>query len=127
MSNRVFIVAAIDDLMFQSKVRAIAQARDVDVPLRLFPAQVHEELKQSGAEEKIVVVDLEASGFDGVQLVHDLKREHPDVRVIGFCHHMETDLIRRAKNARADIVVPRAKFEQLFTQMVGQAREDAGQ
>lgn len=127
MDNNVLIVAAIDDLMFQSKVRAIAQARGVEVPLRLFPAQIHEELMQSEAGEKIVVVDLEASGFDGIQLVHELKREHPDVRVVGFCHHMETDLIRRAKNARVDSVVTRAKFEQLFTQMVEHARGTTGE
>lgn len=125
MNSNILIVAAVDDLMFQSKIRTIAQARDVDVPVRMLPAQVFDELKQQ-AEEKIVVVDLEASAFDGVQFVHDLKREYPDVHVVGFCHHMETDLIRRAKNARADVVVPRLKFEELFTKMVEQARPDAG-
>ncbi len=118
------IVAAIDDLMFQSKVRTIAGARGVDVPVRIRPEMALQELEQSDAQEKILIVDLEAAGFDAVEVVRDLKREHPEIKVVGFCHHTETDLVRRSKNARVDVVIARSGFEQLFAKMADAMRTE---
>lgn len=117
MNSDTYIAAAIDDLMFQSKVRTIAQARGVDVPVRIRPELAVKELLEHPAREKILVVDLEASGFDAVDFVRVLKHEYPDIRVVGFCHHTEADLVRRSKNARVDVVIARSGFEQLFTKM----------
>jgi len=124
VSNDSFVVAAIDDLMFQSKVRTIAEARGVDVPVRIRPEQAVQELEQSDAQEKIFVVDLEASGFDAVEVVRSLKQKHPGIRVVGFCHHTDTDLVRRSKNARVDVVIARSGFEQLFAKMADALRKE---
>jgi CheY-like chemotaxis protein len=105
-----FIVAAVDDLFFQAKIRAAAEhlnaivrfARSVPEVMEL----AHEELPM------LIVVDLHAHKFDPLQLARELKadeaRKH--IPLLGFYSHVEAQLRRRAIEAGYKQVIARSAF-----------------
>jgi DNA-binding NarL/FixJ family response regulator len=88
------VVAYVTDLMDRSKVQAT-------VPEATF---AHDPAAAAGAD--VVVVDLARFG-DAVGLI----REHaPQARIVAFGPHVDDELLARAGEAGADVVMPRSQF-----------------
>jgi DNA-binding NarL/FixJ family response regulator len=106
----VAILAAVDDFLFRSKIRATAKHVNVDVRF----AQTADEILAQARELRptLVIFDLNSQKMDAVATIAALKAdaETSALRAIGFASHVHTDLIASARNAGADDVLPRSAF-----------------
>jgi PleD family two-component response regulator len=104
------IVAAIDDMLFASKIRAAAEHLDVTVRF----ARNSEALLRSVRESKpdLVIVDLHAEQFDPLGVAVALKSDEQlrSIPLLGFFSHVRTDLLHTATEAGYDTVIPRSAF-----------------
>lgn len=104
------ILAAVDDFLFRSKIRATAKHVSAEV---VFAQTSEEILAQARAlKPALVIIDLNSARADPVRTIAALKQD-PDLagtRAIGFASHVHVDLIRAARAAGADEVLPRSAF-----------------
>ena len=102
------ILAAVDDFLFRSKIRATAKHVNADVRF----AQTPEEILSQARELKptLIIVDLNSAKADPVATIAALKADPAltGMRAIGFASHVHIDLINAARNAGADEVLPRS-------------------
>ena len=107
---RVAILAAVDDFLFRSKIRATAKHVDVEIKF----AQTPDEILTQARELKptLVIIDLNSPKADPVATIAALKGDAGTaaVRTIAFASHVHADLIAAARKAGADDVLPRSAF-----------------
>jgi len=106
----VAILAAVDDFLFRSKIRATAKHVNADVQFAQTPDEIlarARELKPS-----LIIIDLNSAKADPVATIAALKKdpELASVRAIGFASHVHVELINAARNAGADQVLARSAF-----------------
>jgi PleD family two-component response regulator len=104
------VIAAVDDMLFVSKIRATAKHLGVDVRF----ARNSDALLASARENKadLIIVDLHAQKVDPIALATALKSD-PELQameLLGFFSHVQTDLMREATKAGYDRVMPRSAF-----------------
>jgi PleD family two-component response regulator len=104
------IIAAVDDMLFQSKIRATAEHLGVDVRFAS-----NAELLVARARENrpnLIIVDLHAQKIDPLALAKSLKSdtELAGIELLGFFSHVETELMHQASAAGYDRVMPRSAF-----------------
>jgi DNA-binding NarL/FixJ family response regulator len=104
----VAILAAVDDLLFRSKIRAVAKHVNAEVAF----AQSGDEILAQAATTRpaLVIVDLNSQKSDPVATIAALKERSPATRVIAFASHVHVDLIDAARRAGADQVLARSQF-----------------
>ena len=104
------VIAAVDDMLFISKIRATAEHLGVDVRF----ARNSDALLASAREIKanLIIVDLHAQKINPIALATALKSdpELQAIELLGFFSHVETDLMREATKAGYDRVMPRSAF-----------------
>lgn len=104
------ILAAVDDLMFASKIRAAAGPLGVQV---FFARSPDDLLAQARAERpSLVIFDLNSKRFAPLDTLASLRRDPSlaDIRTIGFVSHVQTDLIKAAREAGITEVLARSAF-----------------
>jgi DNA-binding NarL/FixJ family response regulator len=104
------VLAAVDDLLFSSKIRATAKQAGVDVTFARSPQEV---IDQARAQKpSLIVFDLNSGKTDPVATIAALKGDAAlsGLRILGFASHVHADLIASARNAGADQVLPRSAF-----------------
>jgi len=104
------ILAAVDDMFFAAKIRATAEAMDVNIKFhRQLDGLVNAAAEQSPA---LIVVDLHNEKIDPMELARTLKASHHanTIPLLGFFSHVQTDLQRAAVAAGYDQVIPRSVF-----------------
>jgi DNA-binding NarL/FixJ family response regulator len=101
------VVALVDDLFFQAKM--METARQVGVELRACATADALMAEISGAEPRLVVVDLNARAnpIEAVRRVLSLGREIP---LVAYLSHVQTELAESARAAGCREVMPRSKF-----------------
>jgi CheY-like chemotaxis protein len=100
------IVAYMDDLFFQMKLAETAKHLALEVKV----ASTAESLLQLlDPPPELVIVDLNARS-QPLAAVQQLRNLQPNLRVIGFLSHVQTDLAQQAQAAGFDEVMPRSKF-----------------
>jgi CheY-like chemotaxis protein len=99
------VLAVFDDLLLGSNVLGMLRAAGHEADL-VGGAGVHPD------EAAVLVVDLAASTFDGVQIVEDLRSsgELGSTRTLGVYSHVDVDTRRRAEAAGFDLIVPRSRM-----------------
>ena len=104
------IIAAVDDMVFASKIRATAEALDVNI-------RFHRRLEGlvTAAQEHspdLILVDLHNEKINPLELARQLKSNEglQTIPLLGFFSHVETDLRTAALEAGFDHVVPRSAF-----------------
>ncbi len=58
-------------------------------------------------EVKVALVNLESPG--GEEFLKEIKENHPEIKVVAYCGHKNTQMQKRAKDLGADMVVPNSK------------------
>ena len=99
------VIAVFDDLLLGSNVLGMLKAAGHDATL-------------SGGTDvqvddaAVLIVDLGAAGFDGVELVSRLRAagELAGTKTLGVYSHVDADTRRRADEAGFDLVVPRSRM-----------------
>jgi DNA-binding NarL/FixJ family response regulator len=104
------ILAAVDDLLFRSKIRAVAKHVNAEVAF----AQTGEEIlaQARAVKPSLVIFDLNSQKSDPIATIAALKDDQAcaGVRAIAFASHVHVDLIDAARRAGADQVMPRSQF-----------------
>lgn len=103
MSGIKRVIAAIDDLFFMVKVKDAATAAGLGIE---FAKSKDDALARAGAGTCVVVIDLNAGKFAGVDLVCELKLR--GVPVLAFLSHVNVELRAKAEEAGADWVLARS-------------------
>jgi len=99
------IAIVVSDLMFQSRIRAAAEALGLEVRI----ADTAEAAASAVAgHPDIVVIDLHAAGIDATATIRAAKAA--GARVLAFGRHTEPQTLRAARDAGADSVVARSQL-----------------
>ena len=100
------VVAYMDDLFFQMKLAETAKHLGLEVKV----ATTAESLLQLlDPLPQLVIMDLNARS-QPLAAMQQLRSALPQLRVIGFLSHVQTDLAEQAKAAGFDEIMPRSKF-----------------
>jgi len=104
------ILAAVDDLLFSSKIRTTARLAGVELTFARTPDEI---LQQARAlRPALVIFDLNSAKASPIQTVAALKRDTDlaSIRTLGFVSHVDTGLIDAARGAGIDEVMARSAF-----------------
>jgi len=105
-----------DDLIFTSRIVGTARG----LGLTLAAARSAEGLVKLARRSppRCAIVDLDNPGLDVSALLHALREIAPEVRVVAYGPHVNAELLRDARAAGCDPVLPRSKFvEQLEVEL----------
>ena len=106
----VAILAAVDDFLFRSKIRATAKHVDADIRFAQTPEEILAQARE--IHPTLVIIDLNSPKADPIATIAALKADPAlaGVRTIGFASHVHVELIDAARKAGADQVLPRSQF-----------------
>lgn len=108
MTQRV--IAAIEDLLFRSKVSETAGQLGVEATFPRSSKKLLEQATESPPD--LLVLDLNSARFEPLELLRRLKSEEATrkVPVVGFLSHVQKDLALAARESGCDRVMARSAF-----------------
>ncbi|HEX8709637.1 MAG TPA: hypothetical protein VF723_15460 [Pyrinomonadaceae bacterium] len=121
-----YVIAAVDDIFFASKIRATAAHLGLDVRFaRSADAVVELARKQRPA---LVIADLHSRTCDPLGLAERLKAdaELRALPLVGFFSHVQTALRLQAQAAGFDRVIPRSVFTKHLSEILAGGTDGAG-
>jgi len=99
------VLAVVPDLYFATRIAATAKAAGVALEL-LSPQRALARLATPG----VTLVMLELGNRESLTLIAEMKGAAPAVPIVGFGAHVEAALLRDAREAGADAVLPRSQL-----------------
>ncbi len=116
MARRV--LAAVEDLLFRSKISETAQAVGVEAAFPRNPRKLLEELRASPPD--LLVLDLNSSRFEPMDLLRIVSSDDAlrEVSTVGFLSHVQGDLALAAREAGCDRVMARSAFVENLPRIV---------
>jgi DNA-binding NarL/FixJ family response regulator len=111
------VVAYIDDLFFQMKLAETAKHLGLEAKVA---GNAESLLQLLDPLPALVIVDLNARSSP-LEAVERLRAVQPNLRVVGFLSHVETELAAKARSAGFDEVMPRSKFSMYLPQILAAA------
>src|SRR4051812_9182367 len=104
------VLAAVDDLLFSSKIRATAKQAGVEVKFARSPEEIMSQVRE--LRPTLVIFDLNSGKTNPIEVIAQLRQdpETAGVRTLAFASHVHVDLIDAARQAGADTVMPRSAF-----------------
>jgi len=109
-------IAIVSDLIFSSRITGTASQIGTTCKVVRDLASLQDALEAD--EVDTVLMDLSCDGLATEQAIRAIKSKHPNVRVVAFCSHVQTELMALANNAGADLVLPRSAFVQQLPQLL---------
>lgn len=115
------IVAVVDDLLFSSKIRSVAEHAACPIVFVRTADAVLTEVRAK--RPRLVLIDLDRASLDPIGAVRALKLEPElqDTRVVGFVSHVHADRIAAAREAGIDVVLARSAFVGALPKLVADA------
>ena len=116
MTRRV--LAAVEDLLFRSKISETATALGVEAAFPRNPRRLMEALRASPPD--LLVLDLNSARFEPLELLRTVKSDGAlrDVRTVGFLSHVQGDLALAARESGCDRVMARSAFVENLTRVL---------
>lgn len=104
------MVAAVEDLLFRSKIGETADALGVEASFPRSPKKLEDAINSSPPD--LLILDLNSSRFEPLNLLRTLKGDGrtKDLKTVGFLSHVQKDLAVAAKEAGCDRVMARSAF-----------------
>jgi len=99
------ITVAVSELIFQSRIRAAAEALGLSIAVADAPASLDAAI---AARPAALIVDLQDRSIDPVAAITAGKAA--GLRVLAFGRHTDAASLRAARTAGADTVVPRSQL-----------------
>ena len=108
MTRRV--IAAVEDLLFKSKILETAKELDVDAKFPRKPRKLLDAVEESPPD--LLILDLNSSHFEPLELLRTVKSDETlrEVPTVGFLSHVQKDLAVAAKEAGCDRIMARSAF-----------------
>jgi len=118
------ILAAVDDLLFTSKIRAAATQRGVDVVFARSPEDVIDQAR--ALRPALAIFDLNSQRLQPLSTIAGLKADVSlaRIRTMGFVSHVQVALIEAARSAGVDEVMARSAFAAKLGDLLANARDD---
>ena len=112
------ILAAVEDLLFRSKISETASSLGIEAAFPRNPKRLLEALRESPPD--LLVLDLNSARFEPLKLLMSVKSESAtrDVSTVGFLSHIQKDLAVAAREAGCDRVVARSAFTKDLPQIL---------
>ena len=112
------VLVLVDDLMFLSRIREAAKARDVPVRAVRTVADV---LDGCRAGARTVIADLDTPRLPALEAIGAVAADPAlsEVRLVGFYSHVETETARAARAAGCREVMPRSAFVRQLPDILG--------
>ena len=123
MARRV--LAAVEDLLFKSKILETAKELDVEARFPRSPKKLLAALRESPSD--LLILDLNSDRFEPLELLKEVKSGEAtsEVPVVGFLSHVQKDLAVAAREAGCDRIVARSAFTRNLPQIIsGDAPDD---
>ncbi len=116
MARRV--VAAVEDLLFRSKISETADTLGVEAAFPRSPKRFVDEARTSLPD--LLVLDLNSARFEPLSLLYTVKsdRDLDHVPTVGFLSHVQKDLAVAARKSGCDRVVARSAFTRDLPQIL---------
>lgn len=113
------ILALVDDLLFGSRIRAVAERAGRSVVFAGLDAVVRD---VRAARPDLIIIDLDRSPSDPMAAIREIK-SHGDaavsgVKIVGYVSHVRGDLIESARAAGIDLVLARSAFVTKLPELV---------
>lgn len=104
------ILAAVEDLLFKSKISETASQLGIEAAFPRNPRKLLGALRESPPD--LLVIDLNSARFEPLALLRSVRSDEAtrDVSTVGFLSHVQKDLAVAAREAGCDRVVARSAF-----------------
>lgn len=113
------VLAAVDDMFFASKIRAVAEHLGLKVR---FVRSADEAVEAARADKPtLIIADLHAQKCDPFNLARQLKMDETlrAVPLLGFFSHVQTELKQKAEQAGYDRIMARSAFSKNLAEILG--------
>ena len=116
MAHRV--LAAVEDLLFRSKISETAGALDVESGFPRSPEKLLAALRESPPD--LLIIDLNSARFEPLELLRIVKSDGTlqNVSTVGFLSHVQGDLALAARKSGCDRVMARSAFVENLPQIL---------
>ena len=116
MTRRV--LAAVEDLLFRSKISEGAGALGVEAGFPRSPKKLLATLRESPPD--LLIIDLNSARFEPLELLRIVKSDGAlqDVSTVGFLSHVQGDLALAARASGCDRVMARSAFVENLPQIL---------
>ncbi|MGA9772012.1 MAG: response regulator [Blastocatellia bacterium] len=112
------VIVVVDDMFFAAKIASAAGFAHRQIER----VKSREQLEQQVADSlpPLVIIDLNSNRIDPLETIEFFKSrtELNRIPVVGFVSHVQTELIRLARAAGCDYVLPRSAFSQLLPEII---------
>ena len=126
MARRV--LAAVEDLLFRSKISETADTLGIEARFPRNRRKVVEAIRESPPD--LLVLDLNSARFEPLDLLRTIKSDEVgrQTPTVGFLSHVQRDLAIAAKEAGCDRVMARSAFTRDLPKVLaeGEAIGEAG-
>lgn len=121
MSN---VLAAVEDLLFKSKISGTADSLGVAVRFPRSPRKLLESLHDD--PPSLLILDLNSDRFEPLQLLQAVNSDETltSIRTLGFLSHVQKDLAVAAREAGCDRIMARSAFTKNLPEIL--TGEDTG-
>jgi CheY-like chemotaxis protein len=104
------VLAAVEDLLFRSKISETADALGVEAAFPRSPKKLIEALRASPPD--LLILDLNSARFEPLELLRTVKSDSAlqNVTTVGFLSHVQGDLALAARESGCDRVMARSAF-----------------
>ena len=118
MTERMKIVALLDDLFFTSKIREASKPLNLDVEFIKNSDYLSDKIKSM--RPSLIIIDLNSKSINALDVIRELKssEETKGIRILGYLSHVQTDLRKEASDAGCDLLFPRSKFSRDLTHIL---------
>jgi CheY-like chemotaxis protein len=120
------IVAAVEDLLFRSKISETADTLGVEAVFPRSPKKLIGEVQSSPPD--LLVLDLNSSRFEPLTLLGQLKSDETSkgIPVVGFLSHVQKDLAVAARESGCDRIMARSAFTRDLPEILSGASDSNG-
>ena len=116
------VIAAVDDLMFASKISTAARQLGVDV---VFVKSFEDVKREAARGSALLILDLNSQRTDPLATVAAMKGDAAlsQLPTVGFVSHVQGDLIAAARRAGVDEVLARSAFVERLPEILARDRK----
>jgi PleD family two-component response regulator len=116
------ILAAVEDLLFSSRIRSAAKAAGVEVKFVRSRGALLDEIRTH--RPHLVIFDVNAAGLAPLETAAAMRAdaELADVPTVGFVSHVQVDLIEAARRAGIGEVMARSMFVMRLPDLMASGR-----
>jgi ADP-ribose pyrophosphatase len=120
------VLAAVEDLLFRSKISETASGLGVEASFPRNPRRLLESLDENPPD--LLVLDLNSARFEPLELLRTVRSRDTakDTRTVGFLSHVQADLAVAAREAGCERVLARSAFVRDLPKLLAEDAREAG-